>query len=334
MLKTLRVVNREERERFCKLTGLTPLTEPSLARSDADAHWLLEGEAGSQGRCSLWWSNVPCISGQRAGLIGHYAASDIETARLLFQHVCAELAHQGCTLAIGPLDGNTNRRYRLLSERGTEPPFFLEPDNPDDWPAHFTTSGFTVLANYYSALQVELDWKDPQLPLLAEQFAREGITLRTLEMDQFEEEVRRISRVVCASFRANFLASPLAEEDLLEQYRPLRPFIRPELILLAEQSGEVVGFVFSLPDWLQAQRGTTINTFIVKTLAVHPDFRSKGLATLLTGRLREIAYNLGYTRAIHALMHEQNISRRVSHANRGKIIRRYTLYARTLEEWS
>ena len=36
--------------------------------------------------------------------------------------------------AVGPLDGSTWRRYRLVTERGVEPPFFMEPDNPDDWP--------------------------------------------------------------------------------------------------------------------------------------------------------------------------------------------------------
>ncbi len=144
--------------------------------------------------------------------------------------------------------------------------------------------------------------------------------------------MRRVYRVVAASFRDNFLASPIDEEDFLEQNRPLQPFVSPELVLLAEHAGEPVGFIFALPDWLQARRGATIDTVIVKTLAVHPGYSNKGLATLLTGRLREIASGLGYTRAIYALMHEENISRRVSQANRGQIIRRYTLYAKSLEE--
>ena len=56
------------------------------------------------------------------------------------------LAAERCTIAIGPVDGNTWQRYRLITEPGTEPPFFLEPDNPDAWPGQFTAAGFTPLA--------------------------------------------------------------------------------------------------------------------------------------------------------------------------------------------
>lgn len=330
-LHIVRTQSQEELERFCTLPGLSAFTPAIVKNSRADAHWMLEAGGAVRARCSLWWNNTPALPGQRAGIIGHYAACDVDAAVRLLQFACVELARQGCTLAIGPMDGSTNRRYRLLTERGTEPPFFLEPDNPDDWPAHFTGSGFTPLANYYSALQTGLDQADPRFPALAEHFAAEGIELRKLDAEHFEEEVSRIYRVVAASFRNNFLAGPISEEEFMEQNRPLQPYVLPELVLLAEQAGEPVGFVFALPDWLQAQRGVAIDTLVVKTLAVHPDYSSKGLATLLTGRLREVAVSLGYTRAIHALMHEKNVSRHMSQTNRGRIIRRYTLYEKSLE---
>jgi GNAT superfamily N-acetyltransferase len=331
MLKTLRVESAAERERFCSLMGLSALTPENMERSHADQHWLLEGTDGIQARCSLWWSKAPSLSDQRVGIIGHYAARDTETAIALLQRACTELARQGCTLAVGPMDGSTNRRYRLLSERGTEQPFFLEPDNPDDWSEHFTSSGFTALANYVSALQSGIERADPRAQTLAAQFAEEGISTRMFDAAHFEDEVRRIYRVVAASFRNTFLASPISEDDFWEQYRPIQPYIRPELVLLAERAEEPLGFIFAIPDWLQMQRGAVIDTLIVKTLAVHPTYSNRGLATLLSEQLSESAHELGYTRAIHALMHEQNVSRRISQTHRGQIIRRYTLYAKKLE---
>jgi GNAT superfamily N-acetyltransferase len=331
MVNIFAVESADERERFCSIAGLSMLTPEMVERSHADAHWILDEGDGTYARCSLWWTHAPSVPGQKIGLIGHYAACDAEAAWHLLQFACEELARQRCTLAVGPMDGSTHRRYRLLTERGTEPLFFLEPDNPDDWPEHFTGSGFSPLANYYSALQMGIERTDPRVSALAEQFAGEGVAIRTFDAAHFDEEVQRIYRVVSTSFQRNLLASPIAEEEFLEQNRSLRPYVRPELVLLAERAGEPVGFVFALLDWLQAQRGEPINTVIVKTLAVHPDYSGRGLATLLTGRLREIAHDLGYTRAIHALMHERNISRHMSETNRGRIIRRYTLYARKLE---
>ncbi len=177
MVNTLHVVSaetQEELERFCALAGLSALTPALVHGSRADARWMLEEDGAILARCSLWWSNVPGIPGQRVGIIGHYAARDADAATRLLQFACAELARQGCSLAVGPMDGSTNQRYRLLTERGTEPPFFLEPDNPDDWPAHFTSSGFAPLANYCSALQTGLNQADPRFPALVKRFAAEG----------------------------------------------------------------------------------------------------------------------------------------------------------------
>jgi GNAT superfamily N-acetyltransferase len=330
-LNTLHVKTLKEEKRFCTLAGLSVLTPEVLDRSRADTHLMLDSGESVQARCSLWWSNTPTVPGHRVGIIGHYAACDAEAAIALLHLACSELAQQGCTLAIGPMDGNTYRRYGLLTQRGTEPLFFLELDNPDDWPDHFTSSGFAPLANYFSALQVGLDQEHPRVSTLAQWFGKEGGVIRNIDITHFDDELRRIYRVVIASFRDNFLASPITEMDFFDQYRLLRPYVRPELVLLAEREGEPIGFAFVIPDWLQAHRRAAIDTIVVKTLAVHPAYKSKGLGTLLAGRVREIAHNLRYTRAIHAFMHEQNLSRRISQAYGGQIIRHYTLYSKTLE---
>ena len=138
--------------------------------------------------------------------------------------------------------------------------------------------------------------------------------------------------LVASSFHDNFLVSPINEEDFLEMNRGLRPYIQPELVLLAERENLLIGFAFAGPNWLQAQRGEEIDTLVLKTLAVHPTYRGQGLSTLLSERLGTVAYDLGYRRSIHALMHENNISRMMSKKYNTKIIRRYTLFVRHLEE--
>lgn len=330
-MKTLHIKTLEEEKRFCSLAGPSILTPEMLDRSRADTHLMLDSGDSVQARCSLWWSNTPPMPDHRVGIIGHYAAYDAEGAITLLQLACRELVQQGCTLAVGPMDGNTYHRYGLLTERGTEPLFFLEPDNPDDWPDHFTGIGFAPLANYFSALQVGLDQEHPGAATLAQWFSKEGVVIRSIDMAHFDDELYRIYRVVIASFRDNFLACPITEADFFDQYRLLQPYVRPELVLLAECGSKPVGLAFVVPDWLQVQRGAVIDTIVVKTLAVHPAYAGKGLGTLLAERIREIAHNLRYTRAIHAFMHERNRSRCISQVYGGHIIRHYTLYSKTLE---
>jgi len=330
MYQAIRATSPADLARFCAVPVLGPLDPETLARSPADEHWMLADGDAVVARCSLWWTTAPTYPEHTVGLIGHYASADAAASDLLAL-ACDRLRQAGCTLAVGPMDGSTFYRYRLVTERGSEPPFFLEPDNPDSYPAHWTAGGFAPLAQYSSALQVGLDQTDPRIPQIAARFEGEGVHIRSLDLDRFEEELRRIYQVSAASFGQNFLASPIAEEEFLALYQPVRPFLRPELVLLAERDERLLGFFFALPDWLQAQRGAPVDTVIVKTIAVLPECARQGLAALLTNRCRERARALGFTRAIHALMHEGNRSLTLSGAYAGHVIRRYTLFAKRLD---
>src|SRR5262249_45022765 len=158
-----------------------------------------------------------------------------------------------------------------------------------------------------------------------------GVCIRALDPREFERELRRVYPVVAASFAEGFLASPIGEEAFVAHYRPLQSLLVPALVQIAETDERVVGFLLAVPNWLQAQRGETVDTAIVKTLAILPQYQQQGLGILLGARAQYAGQSLGYTRAIHALMHEDNLSRRLSATYHGHVIRRYTLYMKELE---
>ncbi|HEX8234846.1 MAG TPA: hypothetical protein VF600_02730 [Abditibacteriaceae bacterium] len=300
-----------------------------LQQYQPDAVWVLLENCQVIARCALWWSKTPCIEGERTGALGCYAARDEMGALGLLHHVCRELAARGCTQAVGPMDGNTWRNYRFVTERGEEPPFFLEPHNAVAWPGHFVAAGFTPLAHYSSTLCTDLAREDPRLGAVATRLEASGVAIRTLQMQDFKNELRRIYGVCVRSFRKNFLYLPIAEQEFIEQYAALIPFINPELVLLAEREEQVVGFSFALPDASQSGRGEDINTAILKTVAVLPGRDYAGLGNFLTARTHAIAHCLGFTRVIHALMHNGNASRTIS-AFYGQPLRGYTLYSKSL----
>src|SRR5262245_39955865 len=103
------------------------LSPEQLARQRPDELLLAWDGAAVAARCGLWF--------RQPGVVGHYFAASAAAGEAILAAACERLRGQGCTQAIGPMDGNTWERYRLVTERGDEPPFFLEPDNPDDWPA-------------------------------------------------------------------------------------------------------------------------------------------------------------------------------------------------------
>jgi GNAT superfamily N-acetyltransferase len=324
------VRSSSELDQFCSLGCPAPLSPDAVHRYPPDSSWLRVDKGGQPpGRCSLWWSHTPACANERVGVIGHYGAPDEVSGCELLNFVCHRLAEAGCTIAIGPMDGNTWQRYRLLSDRGTEPLFFLEPDNPDDWPAHWLQAGFEPLAEYYSAVNDDLARKDHRLTEISARLEKLGIRLRTINLDRFEQELKAIYALSIRGFAQNFLYTPIGADGFLTQYRAVRPFVQPELVLIAERQDQPVGFLFTVPDMLQARRGQPIDTVILKSMAVDPDCGGLGLGTLLIGRTHEIAHQLGYRRAIHALMHEANKSRKISNHS-ARTIRRYTLYARRL----
>jgi GNAT superfamily N-acetyltransferase len=222
------------------------------------------------------------------------------------------------------MDGSTWRRYRLLTGRGTEPPFFLEPDNPDDWPGHFTLAGFTPLARYFSSVNPDIAGRRPPA-----EPTPSGVVLRELDPLRVESEMSRLWRVAATGFAGNFLYSPIEEDEFREIYGPVMPLARPELVQFAEVDGQPVGFCFALADLLQGRRGQAVDTVVVKSLAVLPEHRRRRLGSVLIGSVVSRARTLGFRRAIFALMHEDNPSRRLEREVM-RDFRQYTLFARTL----
>jgi GNAT superfamily N-acetyltransferase len=315
-------------ERFCAVPGLGELT-PSAVRVHApDLCLTVEQDKIIHGRCSLWWRDPPALEHHRVGCIGHYAAATDTAGGQLLEGACRRLREAGCTLAVGPLDGSTWRRYRLLTERGGEPPYFLEPDNPDDWPAHFERAGFTALAQYYSSRCDDISllagraWVDRN-------FVDAGYRIRTFDRDHPAAELERLWRVASDAFEGAFLYSPIAAVEFTALYERLLPVARPELILMAEHGSEPVGFCFGVPDVLQANRGEAIDTVILKTLAVVRRLQGRGLGVWLFDSTIAAARALGYRRVINALMHEANSSRKLGQPQM-RDFRRYTLFARHL----
>lgn len=285
---------------------------------------LEEGAAAA----TLWWTRVPELPGERLGVIGGFQAGEEAAAAAVLGRALERLRAEGCTLAVGPMDGSTWRRYRFVTDPGTEPPFFLEPWNPPEWPHWWRGAGFEPLAEYVSTVTADLRVRDPRLAAVAERMAAAGVRLRPIDPARFGEELARIHELSLVSFRENFLYTPLPQAEFVAQYRAVLPGVRPELVLLAEHAGGLVGYVFALPDREAEQRGAP-PTFIVKTLAVLPSRSHAGLGALLLGEVHAAAERLGYERGIHALMHQSNRSRNLS-AHYATPLRRYALLSRRL----
>lgn len=313
---------------YAEISDSTGFDSELLSSEEADQHFaVLDTGLGVRARCSVWWRNTVPLAGERIGTIGHYAAIDHEAGEAVIGRAIDRLRSHGCSLAVGPMNGNTWRRYRFVVERGNADPFFLEPQNPDSWPEHFRDCGFDPLSWYVSEINPDIATRQPELGALQEKMKQLGVRISPINIGDPDDELNGIYDVVCESFRHSFLYAPLDRECYRSIYAPLLRTIDPRLMLVAKHDERVIGFIFSPPDYLQ--RGDKIDTIVIKTVAVLPRKRYSGLGRVLIVALLQNALDMGYTAAISALMHTANRSQKISSDCAGPM-RRYALFARSL----
>src|SRR5580658_9533498 len=165
--------------RFSESPGRQHFNPSDFETHHADIHLcVLSENSDVQARCSLWWNDVPAHGQYRVGIVGHYFAATADAAAAVLAGAQKQLREAGCTLAIGPMNGNTWRSYRFVTESGGEPAFFLEPENPPEWPLQFEKAGFSSLASYVSALNSDLSRPDPRADAVESKLAEAGVKIR------------------------------------------------------------------------------------------------------------------------------------------------------------
>lgn len=313
--------------------------EPSHATGSPALYIFAMYEGKLTARCSIWAEphllftptteqlNLPPMNDVvRPGFIGHYAATSIRAGLELLELADWELKKRGCNVAIGPVDGSTWKRYRLITETCGEPLFPLEPVNPLSWNQHFQQAGFKVVKTYGSSINKELDAKDPDGKKLKAKMTRQGVKLRSLNVENLSADLEGIYNVTMEAMQNNFLFSPIDRASFLKEQMKLTALADPELVVLAERSGSVVGYLFAYPE---RNSGAQQSRLIMKTIARDPDSKLKGLGRILYQEVHSRAFEKGFREAVHALYTRGNAANDIS-SMYGESMRSYVVYGKAL----
>lgn len=218
---------------------------------------------------------------------------------------------------IGPMNGNTWMKHRLILDSNNRSPFLMEPMEPLSLTEVFKEAGFEMLSRYSSSV-IDLTEDQPNFQRVEQIVAKQGIDIRQIDMNHFERDLTQIYNLSLAAFSNNFLYTPLPKQAFMHSYVSSKDRIDPEFVLLAFKGETLIGFLFCMPD-------LDPSVLIVKTLATSPDHRAAGLGTLLVARAHQRAKDKGYTEAIHALQYESNSSLRISQRFNAEKFRTYGL---------
>lgn len=297
--------------------GLVPAAALTLASAPtADATlYALDASGTVRARCGLWWKAEMHHQGRRVGRIGAYAAYDEAAAALLLDAARQRLRGEGCAIAVGPMDGSTWDRYRFALGGGAAP-FVLEPHQPADYVAHWQRAGFQVAATYRST--------EGAIQPVAPSPLAPGLDVRPLDLGRLDAELAALHGLSLRAFAQAPFFAPIGGEAFAARYRALLPHVDSDLVLMVEAGSRLVAAAFALPDGLERP----VETVVLKTLAVDPDWFGRGLGRWLAGEIEQRADARGYRRVVHALMHEANPSTRLRADHR--LRRRYALFSTRL----
>ena len=260
------------------------------------------------------------------GLIAFYECDEnSEYSNALFENAQKYLQSKGCNYIIGPMNGSTWNQYRLAADTNKNP-FFLDRISKSYYPSQFDNYGFDVIAKYHSSKTDSLSVNIERLNKFTAYYKSKDIVIRNIDLSNYESEIRKIYEISIAAFKDNFLYSEISFEEMYSMYNGLKHLIDPSLIYICEDAEEnPLAFLFATKDLLSPH----LERYIIKSAAVVPSSKAKGLGTYLSELIHHQLFTNGAKEIIHALMYQDNLSQNVL-GNNTEIIAEYLLYGKEI----
>jgi len=282
------------------------------------------------------WHNRPDYNGRKTSYIGNVNIYEKyrKDEEQLFNKVFEELKKEGIETIIGPLNGTTWNTYRYVTEKGNGRPFLLEPWNEDYYVSLFEKLDFKHLAGYISTVMEGMNSDgrknlNKKIEKLKKFDYYEDIRVESAEKKDLLTVLNKVYDLTVEAFKNNFLYSELEREIFLKMYLSYEDKIIKKFFKMLYLKDELIGYVFGIPDYTELGYKGKIDTIILKTIAVSPEYNGKGMGYILINSLIEEAEKEGYENVIYALMHESNVSKNIG-LLLGNMLRKYTLFIKEL----
>lgn len=251
----------------------------------------------------------------RTGWFGFFeCVNERNVAHSLLTEACNWLRSKGCREVIGPMNFSTNHQCGLLVENFERPPVIEMTYNPKYYEDLIRSFGFGKAKDLFAwtidVTSPDVDAKIERVKRVANRVkTRNNVSVRTAQLSKFDSEVRTLFEIYNRSWQKNWGFVPVAEDEFSQIAADLRPILEEKLVLFVEVNAKPVGFAVTLPDINQAlpKNGRLFPfgwlTFLLKrrsidfarlmVLGIDPEFRKKGLETLLFLETIEATRKLG-----------------------------------------
>jgi GNAT superfamily N-acetyltransferase len=292
-------------------TLLSPRDNPFWEHAAA-RHFLARCDGRVVGRISAIDNRLHNeVHQESVGFFGFFECIDDEAvAARLFDAAAAWLRMRGLSVLRGPASPSMNDECGLLVDGFDTPPTLMQPHNPRYYQKLLESAHFQKAKDLlaYQPLQREMPDRLVQGAVLLQK--RYGISVRPLDMKNFDRDVDVIKRLYNKAWEKNWGFVPMTDREIEHMARQFKPVVDPNLVLFAMQKGEPIGMTITLPDFnvaLRANRSGKLFPGIVKVLwasrkidrarilvlGTIPEWRGKGVDALLYKAVWENANKRG-----------------------------------------
>lgn len=263
---------------------------------------------------------------ENVGFFGFFeSVDDQQVANALFDEAKGWLLQKGMTAMRGPASPSVNDEYGLLIDGFDKPPAILMTYNPPYYQTLIEGYGFQKAKDLFAYYVHKDAVFSEKLVRVSEAVKnRTGITFRSLNMKDFDNEVKIIRELYNRGWERNWGEVPMTDEEFAYVAKDLKPIVEPHLVIIAESKGKPVGFGMSLPDYnivlKQNTRGYLIPALLrmllfkrsidfirIIILGVIPEYLNTGIGGVLFYETGRRAVEKGYFHGEASWVVEDNI---------------------------
>jgi GNAT superfamily N-acetyltransferase len=285
--------------------------------------------------------------------------NDPEAAACLLDTACDWARQRGADKILGPANLCSNDEWGMLIEGFDSPPVMLMTYNPRYYLEMMEAAGFSKAMDLLAWRANTVKFTAPgglpekMVRVIGKVKERYGLTLRNLNMKDWDNEIERVKKVYNAAWERNWGFVPMTDAEIHRLAEGLKPIIDPAIAYFVEKDGEAVGFCLSLPDVNQLlhqyRPGPSVfssylaagrmvlnkrkpNWIRVIALGVVEEFRIKGVEALLIYETAKAAAPRGYHWAEASWILETNdpMNRAIETLG-SEVYKKYRVYEKNLK---
>lgn len=313
------------------------------------------GFESKQARLAGFYDPRQLVDGENVAYFGFWETVNSYQTNLCLFNAFEDWARKcGATRIYGPINFNTYGLYRIRTSHFDAPCFQGEPYNPEYYPTLLDSLGYSISSTYYSQFDGNLlsirDSMRPQyesgLLKMENGFSRHDLTVE-FWMDNIEA-IYLLSEIV---FQSNFAYTPInidifrrvCGESFISKADP-----HVSHVMLDNKNNKIAGMLLGFPSWGPllkqgaAQRISASDIdfrkhferlpkprmVLAKTAGVAPEYRNRGLYSVMMYQLVESAIDTGYSEYGAVLAKDDNVSLRM--VNKIPNRRSYSLFWKKL----